>query len=89
MQSIIRTLKSRLNSIDTTKVILSRKLFAIDFLQAIDRHTLVINIDESVVSRNTKINYVWSMRGQSKEYKTPNFKVQSQQSWQYYQMDGK
>ena len=65
--------KSRPNSIDTTKVILSRNLFAIDFLQEIDEHTLVINIDESVVSRNTKINYAWSMRGQPKEYKNFSF----------------
>ena len=38
-------LKSRTNSIDTTKVILSRNLFDINFLQAIYEHTLVINID--------------------------------------------
>ena len=61
--------KSRPNSIDTTKVILSRNLFAIDFLQVIDEHTLVVNIDDSVVSRNTTINYAWSIRGISHEYK--------------------
>ena len=44
--------KSSPNSINTEKVILSRNLFTIDFLQAIDEHTLVINIDESVVLRN-------------------------------------
>ena len=61
--------KSRPNNINIAKVELSRKLFIINFLQAIDKQTLAINIDEWVVSRNTKINYAWSKRGESKEYK--------------------
>ena len=60
------------NSIDTTKIILSRSLFAFDFLQAISEHTLVLNIDESVVSRNTKIKML-GMREQPKEYKNSQF----------------
>ena len=45
--------KLRPNNKNVNKVELSRKLFSITFLQAIDKLTLAINIDELVVSRNT------------------------------------
>ena len=46
--------KSRINNINIAKVELSRKLFTINFLQAIYKKTLAINIDEWLISWNTK-----------------------------------
>ena len=46
MQFIICFCKSRPNNLNIAKVELSRKLFTINFLQAIDKQMLAINIDE-------------------------------------------
>ena len=56
------------------KVQLSRALFAISFSQILTSRTLIINIDESTLRRNTKQNYAWNLKGNPKEYRNSSFK---------------
>ena len=39
----------------------------------LDKKSLIINIDESCISRNTKIDYAWNKKGDVKEYNNSPF----------------
>ena len=39
----------------------------------LDKKSLNINIDESCISRNTKIEYAWNKKGDVKEYNNSPF----------------
>ena len=54
-----KRVKSRSNSINFHKINSVRRLFSIKFSKFIDANTLVINIDEASINRNTKQNYFW------------------------------
>ena len=54
-----KRVKSRSNSINFDKINSMRRLFSIKFPKFIDANTLVINIDEASINRNTKNNYSW------------------------------
>ena len=73
--------KSRPNNVNMEKVQLSRSLFAISFSQILTSKTLIINIDESTLSRATKQNYAWSFKGYPKEYRNSSFKGFSWLIW--------
>ena len=40
-----------------------RILFSIKFSQLMSHSTLLINIDEISIGRNTKVNYSWGLKG--------------------------
>ena len=40
-----------------------RNLFAVKFSKFISKDTLLINIDESSINRNTKLQYSWWFKG--------------------------
>ena len=61
--------RSRPNNVDLEKVKISRSLFCTKFSQMVNKKSLIINIDESSISRSTKIDYTWSKKGDAKEYK--------------------
>ena len=73
--------KSRPNNVNMEKVQLFRALFAISFSQILTSKTLIINIDESTLSRNTKQNYAWNLKGNPKEYRNSSFKGSSSLIW--------
>ena len=58
-----RKIKSRLVSINMNKIKMIRNLFAVKFSQFISKDTLLINIDESSINRNTKLQYSWGFKG--------------------------
>ena len=49
-------------------------MFSIKFSQLVDSNTLIINIDESSIGRNTKQNYSWGIRGHPIEAKVISIK---------------
>ena len=49
---------------------LKKTLFVVKLLKMIRRSTLLINIDETVVSYKTKSNYSWSLKGSSANLST-------------------
>ena len=50
-----------------------RLLFWIRFSKLINNDTLLINIDEWIISNKTRLNYSWSRRGESCEVQNNNF----------------
>ena len=40
-----------------------RLLFSLKFAKLIEDDTLIVNVDEAVISHNTKINYSWVKQG--------------------------
>ena len=65
--------KSRPNNADLQKLKISRSLFSVKFTQMLDNKSLIINIDESFINRNTKIDYAWNKKGDVKEYNNSSF----------------
>ena len=65
--------KSRPNNADLQKLKFSRSLFSVKFSQMLDKKSLIINIEESCISRNTKIDYAWNKKGDVKEYNNSPF----------------
>ena len=49
---------------------LKKALFAVVLLKAIWKSTLLVNIDESVISSTTKANYSWSIKGEPSNVST-------------------
>ena len=66
--------KPRPNNIDLKRLEWIRRLFSIKFSQLVDSNTLIINIDESSIGRNTKQNYSWGIRGHPIETKVISIK---------------
>ena len=58
---------SRPNTINLDRVQALRWMFAIKFIEELNSNTLIWNIDEWTISRTTKINYSWSLKGKNKE----------------------
>ena len=65
--------KSRPSTFNITKIKASRKLFWVYFIKRLEPSTLLINVDESVFSRTSKINYSWSTKGVCAELKNTPF----------------
>ena len=65
--------RSRPNN-NLSRVNSSRYLFTVRFSQIFGSRTLIINVDESSINRNTKLNYAWSVRNDPKEYQNTPFK---------------
>ena len=61
------------STFNITKIKASRKLFWAYFAQRLEPSTLIINVDESVFSRTSKINYSWSTKGVCAELKNTPF----------------
>ena len=61
--------KSRPTSVDLSKVKAFRILFAAYFVDILNNDTLIVNVDEATISRSLKINYSWSIKGKSTEFK--------------------
>ena len=64
---------TRPNNVDLNRVKTLRSMYWIQFTEALQNNTLVINIDEWVISRSTKNNYSWSIKGENKEIKNSPF----------------
>ena len=64
---------SRPNYADFDKIKATRWKFAVDFSKKLINNPLICNIDEWVISRSTKINYSWSIKGMNKEIKNSPF----------------
>ena len=60
-------------NIDLTKISWSIGYFSLKFTQIVNNETLMINIDESCVNRNLKIDCSWIAKRQSKEVKSNRF----------------
>ena len=56
-------------NIDLEKLSKLRKIFSIKFSKNVNEDTLIINVDESTLSRSCKSFYSWSKKGQSTEFK--------------------
>ena len=64
-----KKVSSRPNNIDFNKLKAIRTLFAVKFAQIVDKNTLILNIDESVINRGTKNHYSWCSKGIQKKLK--------------------
>ena len=58
-----KRVKSRPKFVDFDRLNWLRILFSIKFSQLMSQSTLLINIDETSIGRNAKINYSWGLRG--------------------------
>ena len=65
--------KSRPSTFKITKIKALRKLFCAYFIQRLEPSTLIINVDESVFRRTSRINYSWSTKGVGAEMKNTQF----------------
>ena len=68
-----KKVSSRPNNIDFNKLKAIRTLFAVNFAQIVDKNTLILNIDESLINRGTKNHYSWCPKGIQKEAKNIPF----------------
>ena len=64
---------TRPNNVDFNRVKALRSMFWVDFADLLKDKSLIINIDEWTISRSTKINYSWSIKGGNKEVKNSPF----------------
>ena len=64
---------SRPNNVDLNRVKALRLMFWVEFSKALKSETLILNIDEWIISRTTKNNYSWSIKGQNKEINNSPF----------------
>ena len=65
--------KSRPSNFNLSRAKAIRKLFWAHFANKLGPSTLIINVDESTVSRTSKINYSWSKKGANAELKNIPF----------------
>ena len=64
---------TRPNNVDFNRVKALRSMFWVDFADLLKGKSLIINIDEWTISRSTKSNYSWSIKGGNKEAKNSPF----------------
>ena len=64
---------TRPNNVDLSRVKVLRSMFWVDFWGLLKYKTLILNIDEWIISRSTKSNYSWSIKGGNKEVKNSPF----------------
>ena len=64
---------SKPTNIDLERLKKLRKIFAMKFNKCMNENTLVINVDESTINRSCKLNYSWSKKGQTSEFKNTIF----------------
>ena len=62
-----RRLSSRPKYVENSNLLQSRALFCTKFLMSLNSNTLIINVDESIINRNLKLNYSWGIKGVEKE----------------------
>ena len=62
-----KRINSRPSNIELSKLILTRILFSIYASKLIDNDVLLINIDETTLSKTTKANYSWTPAGKNGE----------------------
>ena len=68
-----KRITSRPQSLDVQRQYCLKILFAIALTKRIKDVKLLINVDESTLSRSTKINYTWTLRGVSASAKNIKF----------------
>ena len=68
-----KKVSSRPNNIDSNKLKAIRTLFAVKFAQMVDKNTLILNFDESLINRGTKNHCSWCPKGIQKEAKNIPF----------------
>ena len=84
-----KRVSSKPTNLDLQKLLKLRKIFALKFLEIADEDTLIINVDESTISRTCKLCYSWSKKGKTSEFKNTIFQgslsmilaVTSQGNW--------
>ena len=62
-----KRINSRLCFIDLRRLKLARMLFSIRLLSTINQSILLININETLITKDTKSNYYWTPIGQNSE----------------------
>ena len=65
--------KPRPNSINLKEVMMKRRLFCIKFSKMLQKDTLLANIDETTIWRDSQIPYSWIPKGISSEFKNQPF----------------
>ena len=60
-------------NIDFQQLQMLRVLFWIKLAKCICTDDILVNVDESIFSRNTTLNYSWSKRGQEAEFRSTRF----------------
>ena len=60
---LFKKCKSWPNWIDLDAVIMKRRLFKVKFSRILQDGTLIVNIDESIIWRDSQISYSWGHKG--------------------------
>ena len=68
-----KRINSRPSNIDLDKLQLTRILFSMRISKLVDSDILLINIDESSLTKATKLNYSWVPTGENGEVLNTNF----------------
>ena len=61
------------NNVDFDRLKVLRWMFSVKFATILKDNPLICNIDEWTITRTTKVNYSWSLRGMNKEIKNSPF----------------
>ena len=64
---------SRPNNVDFDRLKVLRWMFSVKFATILKDNPLICNIDEWTITRTTKVNYSWSLKGMNKEIKNSPF----------------
>ena len=67
LNSYFKKCATRPNNMNLNRIKTLRSMYWIQFSELLQNSTLAINIDEWVISRSTKNNYSWSIKGENKE----------------------
>ena len=73
MRLSYKKIKPRPNNVDLTKLYFIRSLFAVKLAQSLTEETLLINLDQSSINRNIRINRSWGLTGVEIECKNSSF----------------
>ena len=68
-----KRINSRVWNIDVERLQLTRILFSITIANMVDSKTLLINIDEALINKETKLNYSWTPIGKNSEWFNSKF----------------
>ena len=67
-----KLINSRASKVNLDRVKAIKLQFSLRFAKLIEDDTLIVNVDEAVISHNTKINYSWVKQGASGEVQNKN-----------------
>ena len=70
---LYKRINSRVWNIDVERLQLTRILFSITVANMVDSKTLLINIDETLINKETKLNYSWTPVGKNSEWFNSKF----------------